>query len=110
MNGYLQASPVDTFSVYSHTRTNSSDASAPITPISLSLEGPADLQYPDAVSSAYDHAFGHFGSAAPDQPFGGDYGFSHDAYRPKSAQEYPLEVWDVAAMHGHSSQDGTPRG
>ena len=113
MTGYLQTSPqVDAFSVYSHTRTNSSDASAPITPISLSFDGSTELQYPDDIPpSGYDNSFGHFGSTTPDQPFGGDVDSGRDTYRPtKSAQGSPLGAWAVAVRHGQLGQDGTPRG
>ncbi|KAI0762313.1 hypothetical protein C8Q74DRAFT_142303 [Fomes fomentarius] len=110
MSTFLQSSPADALSVYTHTPSNSSDPSAPITPLSLTFEGAGSLQYPEDVSAS-DHTFGHFaGGAAPEQPFGGDlHLYNNDgqaAYRPKSGQD---AAWDVADLQSHMLEDVTPR-
>ncbi|KAI9070001.1 hypothetical protein FKP32DRAFT_1528614, partial [Trametes sanguinea] len=104
-NAYLQSSPADALSVYSHPRSNSSDVSAPITPLSLSSDGMSDnaheFVYPeyasfDPAAHAGDHSFAGMQAA-----FGG----MEDPFRPKSAPD-ALDggmQWDV------SMDDETPR-
>lgn len=109
MSTFLQSSPADALSVYTHTPSNSSDPSAPITPLSLTFEGAGELQYPEDVSPS-DRTFPHFGGVAPEQPFGGDLHLYNDgqaAYRPKSGQD---AAWDVGALQSHILEDVTPRG
>ncbi|KAH9855717.1 hypothetical protein C2E23DRAFT_723414 [Lenzites betulinus] len=117
---YLQSSPTDALSVYSNPRSNSSDVSAPITPLSLSDgESAYGGAPPDLAFSDYVAAFTHAGSAEPDAfpvvdelgehsfPDGGMQaafgGGMEDAFRPKSAPEALGAGWDV------SMDDETPR-
>ncbi|KAI0716125.1 hypothetical protein C8T65DRAFT_726339 [Cerioporus squamosus] len=101
MGNFLSDSPA---SVFSHSRTSSSDMSAPISPISLNFE--SEFQYSDHIPSD----FGHFGDAGPpEHPFGGDmhmYAPHDELLRPKSAQGMVHHGWHAAL----SSDDRTPRG
>lgn len=119
LSAYLQSSPADALSVYSNPRSNSSDVSAPITPLSLSDSGsmfdgvPSELAYP-----AFESVFAHAASAEPEAAdaasgFGEHsyladgmqtYGDMEDALRPKSAPEPLGASWDVSM-----DDDETPR-
>ncbi|KAI0641252.1 hypothetical protein C8Q79DRAFT_920290 [Trametes meyenii] len=122
MSTYLQSSPTDAFSVYSNPPSNSSDISAPVTPLSLPDAagmydaGAHDLAYPDGYDAAgYDAAaFGSPHGSAPDvslslgageHSYGADmqaHSGMEDMYRPKSAPA--VGGWDIAM-----ADDETPR-
>ncbi|KAJ8489924.1 hypothetical protein ONZ51_g2652 [Trametes cubensis] len=129
LSAYLNSSPADALSVYSNPRSNSSDMSAPITPLSLSSDGLHDsgmheheLGYSDDyASTAGPGPLDLSGFAHDDSVLGGTGGGQHsyadmqaafsgmeDIFRPKSA---PAEVsgaaddWDVVML----ADDETPR-
>ncbi|OJT15638.1 hypothetical protein TRAPUB_5966 [Trametes pubescens] len=118
LSAFLQSSPTDALSVYSNPRSNSSDVSAPITPLSLSDSGsmfdgvPPELAYP-AFESAFTHAASAEPEAAEAAPGFSEhsyladgmqtYGDMEDAFRPKSAPESLGANWEV------SMDDETPR-
>ncbi|KAI0323843.1 hypothetical protein GY45DRAFT_1263946, partial [Cubamyces sp. BRFM 1775] len=134
LSAYLNSSPADALSVYSNPRSNSSDVSAPITPLSLSSDGMHDsglheheLAYPGdyaggAAATGGSGPFDLAGFAHDDSVLGGAGGGQHsfadmqaafggmeDVFRPKSA---PAEVstgggdWDVVML---ADDDETPR-
>ncbi|KAI0364775.1 hypothetical protein BV20DRAFT_1056935 [Pilatotrama ljubarskyi] len=120
---HVQSSPTDAMSVYSNPRSNSSDVSAPITPLSLSdsggYEGAHDLAYPDYAG--FDAPFGGHadpaggggtgmgGVGAAEHSYGVDdmqayAGGMEDAFRSKSsADSLSGALWDS------SMEDETPR-
>ncbi|KAI0353260.1 hypothetical protein OH77DRAFT_1522723 [Trametes cingulata] len=114
---HLQGSPTDAMSVYSNPRSNSSDVSAPITPLSLSesggYEGAHDLAYPDYAG--FDAPFGGDadpagggGGGGPEHSYAVDMqafaGGMEEAFRPKSAADVLNGgLWDA------SMEDETPR-
>ncbi|KAH9885571.1 hypothetical protein C8Q73DRAFT_659472, partial [Cubamyces lactineus] len=130
LSAYLNSSPADALSVYSNPRSNSSDVSAPITPLSLSSDGMHDsgmheheLAYPDEYAgTAGPGPFDVSGFAQDDSVLSGAgagqhsyadmqaaFGGMEDIFRPKSA---PAEVssgagdWDVVML---ADDDETPR-
>ncbi|CDO76413.1 hypothetical protein BN946_scf184741.g2 [Trametes cinnabarina] len=109
-NAYLQGSPTDATSVYSNPRSNSSDVSAPITPLSLSSDGMHDSTR-EFTFEDYAAAFDAAGSGAhavdAEHSIGGMQAFEgmEDPFRPKSAPDAlgGGPQWDVVM------DDETPR-
>ncbi|KAI0638724.1 hypothetical protein C8Q77DRAFT_1045681 [Trametes polyzona] len=126
LSAYLQSSPTDALSVYSNPRSNSSDVSAPITPLSLSdssdsssgfsggAGGFLDLAYPDFSSFAHAGAGGEPLDVGGHSSFGADDdvqafdGGLDDAFRPKSAPEASFGG-GAATYTGAGWDDETPR-
>ncbi|KAI8969699.1 hypothetical protein BD414DRAFT_257159 [Trametes punicea] len=108
MNAYLQSSPADAMSIYSHPRSNSSDVSAPVTPLSLSSDGRHDntheLAYPDySVFDAAAHAHATEHSFADMEALGG----TEDTFTSKGClgPVHGGQQWDVSM----ADDDETPR-